>query len=207
MLWICNKHRGKKQWSVRSTLVVWWQFHKLALCPQWIKTETVEEWKFERRDLENAVNICIMILQPSQTFTEWRNTYSFHFCQILSEVDAISMHLPCIFMRRPFCLSITSLGAATKHQYERHRQYNARTASDTDHSERWHSCEWIHADRDECPDYKEQVPASELRGTTLTQFVKTLRLIKTIKSVNTPEHFQQGVPHLASNCEQSLSTR
>ena len=25
-------------------------------------------------------------------------------CQLLSEIDAISMHLPCAFMRRPFCL-------------------------------------------------------------------------------------------------------
>lgn len=51
------------------------------------------------------------------------------------------------------------------------------------------------ADRDGCLRYKEQVPASELRDTSLTPFVKTLRMKKRIQLAETPEQIQQGVPN------------
>lgn len=64
-------------------------------------------------------------------------------------------------------------------------------------------------DRDECPGYKQKLPASELRGTLLTPFVKTLRLKREL--VRVPEHFQQGVPHFGkrkhTSCKRSVLAR
>ena len=128
MRWICNEHRGGgKQRSVRGAFVVWWHFYKLV----WARNEwTLRQLRDEKskEGIWKKKNCSIYSYNDPTTVTDICRTREHTFLQLLSflsATDTISIHPLCLFMRRPLCLWITSVGAATKYQYERHRQHNA----------------------------------------------------------------------------------